>query len=257
MHLSAWLTARVFFDLVSTHLDSNPSSNRSIEILDIGSYNRNGCLRSPLSGSAIDDKFNINYIGVDLEHGPNVDVVTNSFENLPFAPNFFDMVISSSTFEHDPMFWVTFLHLSTVLKPGGFLYISAPNSMEYHAFPIDAWRFNEDSGASLAKWARYSGFEIELIYTNIFSGIFGETVKDNVMVFYKQKSAHISDYLKLFFTNNFTQMFNQYCSDPNIVIRMVKDFKLFQFISSTIKISNGSSWIITNDFSLTPVLPEV
>jgi SAM-dependent methyltransferase len=257
MHYSAWLTARVFFDIIANHIGPISNTNNSIKVLDFGSYDRNGCLKSPLGGSLLDEKFDLEYVGIDMEPGPNVDIVINGFENIPFPVNTFDIVVSSSVFEHDPMFWMTFLHLSTVLKAGGVLYVSAPNTMIYHAFPIDAWRFNKDAGESLARWARFSGFDIELIYSDVIEGILGETVKDNVMIFYKHPVDDIIVDLKTIFDAKFVRMIDSYSTDPNIIVQIMKDFQLLNFISGVINVTNGSSWVIQEDFSLTPVLPVI
>ena len=59
--------------------------------------------------------------------GPNVDVVISSKEKrLPFRDNYFDAIVTSSALEHDPRFWMTFLKLVQVLKPGGFMYVNVP-----------------------------------------------------------------------------------------------------------------------------------
>ena len=55
------------------------------------------------------------YVGLDMESGPNVDVVGVSHD-IPFIGDEFDIVISSSCFEHDDMFWVSFQEMCRVLK---------------------------------------------------------------------------------------------------------------------------------------------
>jgi hypothetical protein len=75
----------------------------------------------------------------------------------------FDLVISTSSLEHDPMFWLTFAEMARVVKPGGFVYISAPANGPYHGHPGDCWRFYADAPKALADWATHSGHTLELV----------------------------------------------------------------------------------------------
>ena len=63
-------------------------------ILDLGSYNVNGTLKDFQPR----DSF---YVGADLASGMGVDVVVSSALALPFAPGSFDIILSTSAFEHD------------------------------------------------------------------------------------------------------------------------------------------------------------
>ena len=81
-------------------------------ILDIGSMNVNGTLRDFRPADS-------RYVGVDLEAGNGVDVVVSQVSRLPFKTGAFDIVTSTSAFEHDGLFWVTFLEMCRVLRSGG------------------------------------------------------------------------------------------------------------------------------------------
>jgi hypothetical protein len=98
--------------------------------LEVGSQNVNGTLRDfiPLEGE---------YVGIDVNHGPGVDIVLTDPYEFPFAHDHFDPVISSSCFEHDQMFWLTFLEMVRVVKPRGHIYINAPSNGSYHRYPVD------------------------------------------------------------------------------------------------------------------------
>lgn len=121
-------------------------------ILDIGAYDVNGTLRDFCPPGA-------RYVGVDLEAGPSVDVVRKDpHDPLPFDDATFDAIVSSSCFEHDQMFWLSFLEMRRVLKPDGYIYLNAPSTGAYHTFPYDNWRFYPDAGLALAAWARRSGY---------------------------------------------------------------------------------------------------
>lgn len=128
-------------------------------ILDIGSYDVNGSLK-PIFLSAKQ------YIGLDQSNGPNVDLVASAHE-IPISSNSIDIVMNSSCFEHDNMFWITFNEMCRVLKAGGFLYINAPSNGPYHAHPVDNWRFYADSWKALESWGILNGHNITLINSYI------------------------------------------------------------------------------------------
>jgi SAM-dependent methyltransferase len=93
-------------------------------ILDVGAMNINGSLRQFKPGHA-------EYVGVDAAPGDGVDVVLDSLAGFPFPDGSFDMCVSTSNFEHNPMFWVTFSEMARVVKPGGFIYINCPSNGQY------------------------------------------------------------------------------------------------------------------------------
>lgn len=128
-------------------------------VLDIGSYDVNGTLK-PIFKQAKQ------YIGLDQASGPNVDIVGSSHE-IPLPDNHVDIIVSSSCFEHDTMFWITFKEMCRLIKPNGFIYINAPSNGPYHAHPVDNWRFYADAWKALEEWALYSKFNIKLIESYI------------------------------------------------------------------------------------------
>jgi cephalosporin hydroxylase len=152
MHHSAYVNAEKFFE---KYCKDNIENKK---ILDVGSYDVNGTMKPIFSRGQ--------YIGLDMEEGPNVDVVGVSHD-IPFKDDYFDVVISSSCFEHDDMFWISFQEMCRVLKPGGFMYVQAPQNGPYHGWPGDNWRFYADSWKALEKWGKKIGFNVELIETYI------------------------------------------------------------------------------------------
>ena len=90
-------------------------------ILEVGSYNRNGGLRDVCPEGS-------EWIGADLEAGPGVDVVLEDPHKLPFEDASFDVVLSSSVFEHTDFFWELFKEKCRCVKPGGYIYINAPST---------------------------------------------------------------------------------------------------------------------------------
>lgn len=108
------------------------------KVLDVGSYDVNGTLK-PLFRD---------YTGMDIEEGPNVDVVSEIGKPFPFKDKTFDVVVSSSCLEHDPVFWVTVKEMMRVAKH--YIYLNVPSAEVYHAYPIDCWRFLADSMQALS-----------------------------------------------------------------------------------------------------------
>lgn len=150
MHYTAAQNATRFFNTYVYKRTDN------IKILEIGSQIGGFNIRS-LSPQ------NAEYIGVDIEAAPGVDVVLTEEYTFPFEDNTFDFVISSSCFEHIELFWCSFIEIIRVLKPNGLFYMQAPSDGAYHKYPVDCWRFFPDSGRSLSKWGVKNGFNCELI----------------------------------------------------------------------------------------------
>jgi len=42
---------------------------------------------------------------MDMETHSSVDVVCNPGDPYPFDDNYFDLIVSTSCFKHDPIFW--------------------------------------------------------------------------------------------------------------------------------------------------------
>ena len=148
MHHSAYVNAEKFYH---KYCEKNIENKK---ILDVGSYDVNGTMKPIFEKGQ--------YVGLDMEAGPNVDIVGVSHD-IPFEKDEFDIVISSSCFEHDDMFWMSFQEMCRVLKPGGYMYVQAPSNGPYHGWPGDNWRFYIDSWKALEKWGKKLGFDIELV----------------------------------------------------------------------------------------------
>lgn len=169
MHLTAYENCMLFFE---QHIRT--MKHDDMTVVEFGSYNFNGTLRPIFEGTK--------YIGIDLEAGPGVDIVCPGDET-PFTRESVDVVLSSSNFEHDQCFWMTFIEMCRILKPGGYIYINAPSAGPYHGYPGDCWRFYEDSWAGLVKWASKLGYHMVIVETYIDDR---SVWKDNICVFSKQ-----------------------------------------------------------------------
>jgi SAM-dependent methyltransferase len=116
-------------------------------VIDIGGQNVNGSLRSCFESRGM------KYISVDMVEHPSVDIVVQPGERLPFEDGSVDMVVSTSCFEHDPCFWLTFREICRIVKHGGYIYVNAPSTGSYHKYPGDNYRFYKDTSQALAFWS--------------------------------------------------------------------------------------------------------
>lgn len=122
-------------------------AKKGMTVVEIGGKNVNGSIRNNITD------LGMNYICVDIEKDKSVDIVIKPSEQLPFKPESVDIIISTSCFEHDPCFWLTFKEMCRIIKKEGFIYVNAPSNGKYHCFPCDNWRFNPDAGQALAYWS--------------------------------------------------------------------------------------------------------
>jgi len=116
-------------------------------VVDLGGRNVNGSLRGFF------EKKGAKFVCVDMEADASVDIVVPPGEKLPFEDGSVDLIVSTSCFEHDPCFWLTFKEMTRIIKPSGYIYINAPTSGPYHTYPGDNWRFYSDAGQALAYWS--------------------------------------------------------------------------------------------------------
>ena len=171
MHPTAFENAQKFYDkYIKGKFDNNAV------VLEFGSYDVNGTLK-PIFISH-------KYTGLDMEQGPNVDIVANS-HSVPLDNASVDVIISSSNFEHDDQFWVTFLEMCRLIKEGGYIYICAPSTGMYHGYPGDCWRFYADSWKALEKWAKQNNQNISLVESYIDPR---DHWKDSIGIFIKNQA---------------------------------------------------------------------
>jgi SAM-dependent methyltransferase len=189
MHLTAEQNARRFFD---TYVNQSDQA----KILEIGSQLGGFNIRSLAPTTST-------YIGIDLEEALGVDVVLTDEYKFPFESNSFDYVISSSCFEHIEFFWLSFLEIMRILKPGGLFYLNAPSNGAFHRYPVDCWRFFPDSGFALARWSKYNQIECEVLeqYT---SNNETDIWSDYVVIFSKGITTQTPESRILHTFNNYT-----------------------------------------------------
>lgn len=103
-------------------------------VLEIGSYDYCG---------GVKDLFTGRYVGVDRQPGKGVDIVMNAqYLNRSFLANDMDVVVWLESIEHDEAFWLTSESILEVLRPDGYLIMSAPEFLfPLHECPDDYYRF--------------------------------------------------------------------------------------------------------------------
>jgi SAM-dependent methyltransferase len=107
----------------------------NIRVLDIGALDVNGSARGLFPNAT-------EYIGVDLEDGPGVNIITDAHDLL-FLPGQFDLILCLEMLEHDSAPWLTAAQIAAVGKPGALVLVSARgNGFPLHNEP-DCFRFME------------------------------------------------------------------------------------------------------------------
>lgn len=153
MHRSSIIRMQWFVDNYASRITKN-----DVSVLDVGSYDVNG------SYNPLFDPEKYVYYGLDMEEGPNVDIVLeHPYDWSSLESDSFDVVISGQAFEHIEFFWKTMEEMTRVLRKDGLLCLIAPHGFEEHRFPVDCYRFFSDGMIALA---RYVGIEPLHAHTN-------------------------------------------------------------------------------------------
>jgi hypothetical protein len=155
MHDSALDKARVFRTAYLAEVEMAP-----LVVLDVGS-----AVAEPNQKSNRDVMSNPNWrlLGIDIEPGPNVDiVVTDPYDWTEVTTASVDVVTCSEVFEHAEFFWITMLEIARVLRANGLAFITSPSSGPLHRFPVDCWRFYDDAFQALAKYAQLNLLESQV-----------------------------------------------------------------------------------------------
>lgn len=140
---------------------------KRLDILDVGSYNVNGCYRE------IFEELEFKYTGLDMEPGPNVDITPKkTYIWSEIKDDSFDAVVSGQALEHIEFFWITMSEIVRVTKKGGIICVIAPNGFKEHRYPVDCWRFFTDGMIALARF-----YNLEMLHAHTNAA--PETNNDN------------------------------------------------------------------------------
>ena len=104
---------------MSRCVDTHLSQGRRYRVVDFGSRISDGPRNSHRDVFA---GYDVEYVGVDIDAGRNVDVVMKRPYKIPLRANSVDVVVSGQVFEHIPFFWASFLELARILRPGGLIF---------------------------------------------------------------------------------------------------------------------------------------
>ena len=81
-----------------------------LSILDVGSYDVNGNYKDLFQNPKW------KYYGLDIEPGPNVDLISKSVYDFGLKEHFFDVVVSGNTLEHVEAPWLWIQEIKKVVK---------------------------------------------------------------------------------------------------------------------------------------------
>jgi len=89
----------------------------------------------------------VDFIGLDIEAGPNVDRVADicaDFDALDATLDGqrFGFIICQHVLEHVRKPWLAARNIQRLLRPGGYCYIGVPWVQAFHGYPSDYWRFS-------------------------------------------------------------------------------------------------------------------
>jgi len=85
-----------------------PKYFENVSVIEMGSLDINGTVRDFYSNTK-------DYIGVDLDEGPGVDLVPHT-EEVDLPDNSFDIAVSAECFEHNPYWLETFVNMHRIAK---------------------------------------------------------------------------------------------------------------------------------------------
>lgn len=137
------------------------NKNSNLKILDIGSYDSSNTNYN--YGYYLKEN-NWVYHGMDIQNGPNVDILVEDIYNwVEIKDNSYDVVVSGQAFEHMEFFWKAIQEVERILKPGGLCCIIVPSSGPVHRNPYDCFRFKDDGLKAIAE---YVNLDVLECYTN-------------------------------------------------------------------------------------------
>ncbi len=161
------------------HLSVEEIKDKSI--VEVGAYDVNGSLRPIIESWGNPAQ----YIGVDIEKGPGVDVVCRAENMLDvFGKESFDIVISTELLEHVRDWRTVISNIKNVCKPHGTILVTTRSKgFKYHGYPHDFWRYELDDLKEI-----FSDYKIIAIENDpIAPGVFLKAKKPDKFV---EKNLH-------------------------------------------------------------------
>lgn len=109
-----------------------------MKILEVGSRNVTGNIFRDMFSQAI-------YTGFDYYEGENVDIVGDAHELSSYFDEKFDLIFSSSVFEHLAMPWKAAAEIIKLLKKDGYIFIETHYSFSSHERPWHFFQFSDNA----------------------------------------------------------------------------------------------------------------
>lgn len=105
--------------VIQKFVELNSETIARADLLEIGSFDVNGSIRSALAARS--------YLGIDLVEGPGVDRVAR-VEALVGEGSRFDIVVCCEVLEHDQNWDETLISAFSALRPGGLLLVTCAST---------------------------------------------------------------------------------------------------------------------------------
>lgn len=161
MHQSAFDKFTVF---VEHYLD--PHRATRLSVLDVGSRaigQDTGSHRPAIVGRGWD------YRGMDLEAGPNVDlVVEDGYDWREIEDDSHDVVLCSQVLEHTRYPWRLVQEIARVLRPRGLAFLITPSRGHVHRYPEDCFRYYPDGLPALGHAAGLAVIEAHVQTRSVY-----------------------------------------------------------------------------------------
>ena len=113
-------------------------------VLDVGSLDINGNNKELFE--------ECEYVGLDVIEGDNVDVISVAHQYEP--DELFNVVLSTNALEHDIHYELTIKKMIDLLKPKGFIFVSAGYKYKIHG-TLKHGPENSGTSKMKRKWANY------------------------------------------------------------------------------------------------------
>lgn len=108
------------------------------DVIDIGASMDGGSMRP-----YVENHDPNSYVGVDIQHGPGVDVICDAMDLLnKFGEESFDVLVANELLEH-LRYWRDFIHIAkNLIRPNGILILTTRSrGFPFHFAPFDFWRY--------------------------------------------------------------------------------------------------------------------
>ena len=151
----------IVFGAVNLH----PEDVEGKKVIEIGSYDVNGSIHSIVDTSKPSE-----YVGVDIEEGPGVDLVCSAEEVLNcFGRESFDLVITTEMIEHVWDWKIVISNIKDICKPGGIILLTTRSlGFPYHPSPTDFWRFEKEDMENIFSDCEILVLEKDKEYPGVF-----------------------------------------------------------------------------------------